>query len=244
MNVILCVRGDDMIRLCSFDVWNTLLDLDEMLKLFAESLSELMNISDKEIFRRLMNVRGRIKEERKKGVVPATEVLEYSQNLLAQSLGVDVEIVKRAAAKATLKTNERIILRGVKETLRNLKERGFRIVALGNVMLWPSAYSRMILEAEGISDYIDKQFYSDELNTYKPMRDMFLKPLKEFSIKPYEAIHVGDTKAEDYEGALKAGLYAAWISPKSEMKRISERGFVIPSISEMEKVLEEIERRE
>jgi len=30
-----------MIKLCSFDVWNTLLNLNLMLKLFGKSLSEL-----------------------------------------------------------------------------------------------------------------------------------------------------------------------------------------------------------
>lgn len=229
-----------MIRLISFDVWNTLLDINLMLKALGKALAEIIEIEEKDVFEKIVNARKQIKEQRKNKIGIPERALEESQELLAEILGVDVEIVKRAAAKAVLNVDSKIVLDGVKETLKSLKEQNYTIITLGNVMFWPSSYTRLILEKFGLANYIDKQFYSDELKAYKPMKEVFLKPLRYFKVSPNEAVHVGDTKAEDFEGALSSGLYAIWINPEEDVKKISERGFVVRNVRDILIVLEEL----
>ena len=226
-----------MIRLISFDVWNTLLDISIMIKALEKALAEMLNLPEEEVMRRILETREEIKNIRKTKSGNPEKALEESQELLAKALGVDVEIIKRAATKATLTVNDSIILPGVKETLKKLHGR-YIITTTGNVMFWPSAYTRLILEKFGLAEYITKQFYSDETKAYKPMKEAFLAPLRYFNVSPEEAIHIGDTKAEDFEGALNAGMYACWINPETEkVEQIHEKGFVVKNTKDLLEVL-------
>ncbi|AHF81009.1 HAD family hydrolase [Thermococcus paralvinellae] len=226
-------------KLVSFDVWNTLLDINIMLEELTKALAEMTKKEYKEVFEKAIEARGEIKELRKSKRGNPEKALEESQEILAKKLGCDVEIIKRAAAKATLRVNERIVIKGAVEGLKAAKERGLIIVTTGNVMFWPSAYTRLILERFVLADFIDKQFYSDELKAYKPMKEVFLKPLEYFGVNPEEALHIGDTYAEDFEGALSAGLWAVWINSDAEkVERIAEKGFVVRNAGELGEVFE------
>jgi len=229
-------------KLVSFDVWNTLLDINVMLEELTKVLAELTKKTHREIFEKVIEARGEIKELRKSKRGNPEKALEESQEILAKKLGCDVEIIKRAVAKATLRVDERIVIKGAIEGLKATKEGDLIVVTLGNVMFWPSAYTRLILEKFGLADFIDKQFYSDEVKAYKPMKEVFLKPLEYFGVNPEEALHIGDTYAEDFEGALSAGLWAIWINPDAEkVKRIAEKGFVVRNAGEVGEVLEQLD---
>jgi len=229
-----------MIRLISFDVWNTLLDINVMIENLVKALSELLEVSEEEIMEKILKTREEIKKIRKSRSGDPEKALEESQELLARALEVDIEIVKRAAAKATLTADGRIVLPEVKETLKKLHGQ-YIITTTGNVMFWPSSYTRLILEKFGLADYITKQFYSDEIKAYKPMKEAFLAPLHYFNVSPNEALHIGDTKAEDFEGALAVGMYACWINPAAgKIEKIHERGFVVRSIKDLLEVLSQL----
>ncbi len=233
------------VKLVSFDVWNTLLDINVMLDAMAVELSKLMGACIVDVVEGMMLTRERIKAMRAKTAGSPAKALEESQEMLAELLGIDVELVKRAAAKAVLRVDDEIVLPGAKEALEGVKRRGLKVTVTGNVMFWPGSYTRLLLERFGLMDHIDKTFFADEVLAYKPMPEMFEKPLEVFRVKPGEAIHIGDTKAEDFEGALRAGMWAVWINPEAEgVGRIHERGFEVPAVEGILEVLEEIEKEE
>ena len=226
-------------KLASFDVWNTLLDINAMLDAMAVELSKLMGTCIVDVVEGMMLARSRIKRMRAEGEGDPARALEESQEMLAGLLGADVELVKRAAARAVLKVDESIVLQGAKEALGGVKERGLKVTVTGNVMFWPGSYTRLLLERFGLMEYIDKTFFADEVLAYKPMREMFEKPLGTFNVEPEEAIHIGDTKAEDFEGALRAGMWAVWINPEAKkVRKIHERGFEVPRVEGILEVLE------
>ncbi|WP_297436511.1 HAD family hydrolase [Thermococcus sp.] len=231
-------------KLVSFDVWNTLLDIDVMLDSLAVELSKLMGACILDVADGMVLTRERIKRMRARTVGDPSRALEDSQEMLAELLGTDVELVKRAAARAVLKVDEGIVLPGAKEALEGVKRKGLKATVTGNVMFWPGSYTRLLLERFGLMDYIDKTFFADEVLAYKPMPETFRKPLETFGIEPEEAIHIGDTYAEDFEGALRAGLWAVWINPETDgARRIHERGFEVPAVEGILEVLERIEKR-
>ncbi len=226
-------------KLVSFDVWNTLLDINVMLDAMAVELSKLMGACIIDVVEGIMFTRERIKGLRAKTAGDPSRALEESQELLADLLGIDVELVKRAAARAVLVVDEEIVLPGAKEALEGVKRRGLKVTVTGNVMFWPGSYTRLLLERFGLMDHINKTFFADEVLAYKPMPEMFEKPLKVFNVRPEEAVHIGDTYAEDFEGALRAGLWAVWINPEAEeVRRIHERGFEAPGVEGILEVLE------
>ena len=214
----------------SFDVWGTILNLDLMLKSFIDSLNELIggDVSDD-----VMMVRRRIKEFRKDFEIEPGRDFELSQELLAERLNLEIDVIRRAAAKAMLKINESMVMDGVHQVLRFVEDNGLRSVIIGNVMFWPSSYTRLILERFRLAEYFDRQYYSDEVGAYKPMKEIFLKPLSEFRINPDKAVHVGDSFFEDFRGALDAGLHAILISRRSRSETIGEMGLVIEDIREL-----------
>lgn len=230
-----------MIRLVSFDVWNTLLDINVMLDTMAVELSKLMKTCIVDVVEGMLFTRERIKGMRARGEGDPKRALEESQELLAELLGIDVELVKRAAARAVLNVGDEIVLPGAKGALQGVKKRNLKVTVTGNVMFWPGSYTRLLLERFGLMDFIDKTFFADEVGAFKPLPEMFRKPLETFGVKPEEAIHIGDTYAEDFEGALKAGLWAVWINPEAgEIRKLNERGFEVPSVEAILDVLEKI----
>ncbi|NJE09563.1 HAD family hydrolase [Thermococcus sp. MAR1] len=229
-------------KLVSFDVWNTLLDINVMLDSMAVELSKLMGACIIDVVEGMMLTRERIKRIRAKTAGNPARALEESQEMLAELLGIDVELVKRAGARALLRVDEGIVLPGAKEALEGVKRKGLKVTLTGNVMFWPGSYTRLLLERFGLTDYIDKTFFADEVLAYKPMPEMFEKLLRVFNVSPDEAIHIGDTYAEDFEGALRAGLWAVWINPEAEeIRKIHERGFEVPNVEGILEVLEMIE---
>lgn len=230
-----------MIKLVSLDVWNTLLDIDVMLEAIAKEVDSLTSKGFDFALATIYSVRREIKALRREKKVPMDKVLSFSQDMLAETLGVDVETIKKSIARAVLNVPDRKLVKdSAEEVLKELKKKGYVVVVLGNVMFWPSSYTRLLLEKTGLADYIDKQYYSDEINSYKPMPDVFHRPLKDFNVSPDEAVHVGDSVKEDYEGALEAGLYAILIDENmdSEIMKPSERGFIIKDLKYLPKVLE------
>ena len=228
-------------KLVSFDVWNTLLDINVMLDSMAVELSRLMGACIVDVVEGMILTREMIKRMRAKEAGNPARALEESQEMLAELLGTDVELVKRAGARAVLRVDERIVLPGAKEALEGVRRKGLKVTVTGNVMFWPGSYTRLLFERFGLMDYIDKTFFADEVRAFKPMSEMFEKPLRVFNVSPDEAIHIGDTKAEDFEGALRAGLWAVWINPEAEgVRRIHERGFEVSSVEGILEVLENI----
>lgn len=225
-------------KLVSFDVWNTLLDMNGMLDAFSAELSNLMGTCIVDVVEAIMLTRARIKGMRARGEGDPKRALEESQEMLAEILGVDIEVIRRAAARVTLNVGD-LVLPGAEDALKDAKRRGLKVTVTGNVMFWPGSYTRLLLERVGLMRYIDRTFFADEVGAFKPLPEMFRKPLEVFGIEPEEALHVGDTYAEDFEGALRVGMWGAWINPEAGgVRRISERGFEIPSIGELPEVLD------
>ncbi|AMM53172.1 HAD family hydrolase [Pyrococcus kukulkanii] len=225
-------------KLITFDVWNTLLDLNLMLDEFSFQLAKLAGLCVADVVQSVIDVRDNLKKMRAKASEDPREVLTGSQRMLAEKLGISIELVKRAGARAVLSIDERLVLEGAKETLKEVKGKGINTAVLGNVMFWPGSYTRLLLEKFGLMEFIDMSFFADEVLTYKPRKEMFQKALEAFGVRSEEALHIGDTYAEDYQGARNAGMWAVWINhERREIKKLEERGFEVPSIKGLLKVL-------
>lgn len=228
-------------KLISFDVWNTLLDLNIMLEEFSYQISTLAGLCIVDVVEKVVEVREEFKRMRAQESEEPGKVLFLTQEKLAEKLGVDIEVIRRAGARATLNVDERIVLEGAKEALIKAKENFGTVVVLGNVMFWPGSYTRLILERFGLMEFIDRSYFADEVGSYKPRKEMFEKPLKDFNVKAEEALHVGDTYTEDYVGARRIGMVAVWINPEGkEIKKLEGKGYEIPNIKLLPEIFKEL----
>jgi len=93
------------------------------------------------------------------------------------------------------------------DVLTQLKERGFE---LGIITNFDSRFFQVVRELE-INQLFDSVTISSLAGGAKPAAKIFSYALDQHVIVPDEALHVGDHKIEDFEGAKQAGLHAVLI---------------------------------
>lgn len=97
-------------------------------------------------------------------------------------------------------------------TLRRLKSDGFRLGIISN---WDQRLFS-IVEQLGLSSYFEAVIASSAVGSAKPGRVIFDAALKAMNGASHESIHIGDSLADDYHGALSAGLSAVLIDRGSK----------------------------
>ena len=91
--------------------------------------------------------------------------------------------------------------------LARLRGEGFTLVVASN---WDVSLHD-VLERTGLDVLLDGVVTSAEVGVAKPDPRLFAAALAVAGVGPAEALHVGDSFEEDFEGALRAGLDAAWL---------------------------------
>lgn len=100
----------------------------------------------------------------------------------------------------------------VPETLARLREEGFALVVASN---WDVSLHD-VLERTGLDVRLDGVVTSAEVGVAKPDARLFAAALSVAGVGADEALHVGDSVEEDVEGALRAGLDAAWLDREGD----------------------------
>ncbi|MEM0025027.1 MAG: HAD family hydrolase [Zestosphaera sp.] len=222
-----------MIKLVIFDVWDTLLSLEGMHELLASKLSEHLGLDSLKVLSLLKSVHSEVKNLRI-NKTPANKVLEESRKRLCEKLGLGVDYFMMIHEELGRDAKEGklgyLIIDGARDVLSYVKSKRLKTAVLGNVLFWDSSITTSILETSGMSQFIDKLFFSDTLGHQKPEFEAFMTVLKHFNLKPDEAIHVGDNTREDFGGALVAGLKAVLIKNLREEIIKTEEFAIIPNI--------------
>ncbi|MEM2465707.1 MAG: HAD family hydrolase [Candidatus Bathyarchaeia archaeon] len=231
------------VKLVSFDVWDTLLSIKSYYRNIAFELARFMNLPLETIAEKLVEGYGKVRAVRRAGGFKDSEIVPSALEVIAKFLSVKAETVSRAILVATEKHSaEQHLIEGAREAVRRAKEMGAKVVVVGNVVLWPGSYNRVLLEKAGLSKFIDEQFYADELGVSKPKPEIFAKVLSRFNIQPYEALHVGDSIFEDLAGAVLSHMNAVLIDKNvSDVIKLSSWNvYIIPRISLLEYVVKEL----
>jgi putative hydrolase of the HAD superfamily len=92
----------------------------------------------------------------------------------------------------------------VPAVLAGLARRGLR---LGVVSNWDHRLPGLLAEL-GLARFFGAVAYSAAAGVEKPDRRIFLRALDELGVEPAAALHVGDGRLEDVEGAVAAGMKA------------------------------------
>ena len=92
----------------------------------------------------------------------------------------------------------------VPEVLEALRERGLALAVVSNFD------SRLppLLDALGLGSFFDAVVCSGAVGAAKPDRAIFAHALAALGVEASEALHVGDSRVNDYDGARAAGIAA------------------------------------
>jgi putative hydrolase of the HAD superfamily len=107
----------------------------------------------------------------------------------------------------------------VHATLDALARRGLTLAVVSN---WDSHLPRL-LTALGLTSRFATLAVSAIEETGKPDPEIFRRACARVNVAPAEALHVGDSLAEDYEGARAAGLAALLLDRHGRHPEISDR---------------------
>ena len=72
-----------------------------------------------------------------------------------------------------------------------------------------------LLEALGLAPFFDAVVCSGEVGVAKPDRAIFAHALSALGVEPSEALHVGDSRRNDYDGARAAGIDALLVDRRA-----------------------------
>lgn len=96
---------------------------------------------------------------------------------------------------------------GSVETIKGFVNK-YRLGVISDTGVSPSYVLKELLSRAGIIEYFDILVFSDEFGKSKPERSVFVHALKLLDVEPEEAVHVGDLKRTDMEGAAGVGMYS------------------------------------
>ncbi len=119
----------------------------------------------------------------------------------------------------------------VRPTLDGLAARGIPLAVVSN---WDSHLPRL-LEEQDLSRYFRTVSVSAIEETGKPGAEIFRRTCERMGVEAAEALHVGDSLRDDFEGARAAGLQALLLDRRGDHRDVAER---IVSLAEIPARLE------
>ncbi len=183
----------------------TIAGLDELL---AE-LSPRLEVADFGL--RMMEVSREIFRDKAKKNIEISSSERFRMALQAMELSGDLAAVALQMSERHMNSllNAVVCPPGRADLLGGLAAR-FSLALLSNFD--HAVAARKVLERAGLLDYFDCVVISDDLGIRKPAAEIFLHACRGLSLDASVCLHVGDSHAEDIEGAAGAGLSALWVN--------------------------------
>ena len=132
------------------------------------------------------------------------ESLERLRDRCAEALGSELGYQGPRVREAMMASLEFTAFEDVPGALAELRRRGLRLVVASN---WDCSLPEW-LEDAGLLELVDGVVSSAEAGASKPDPAVFARALELAGAAPEEALHVGDSVRNDFEGARAAGLNA------------------------------------
>lgn len=98
---------------------------------------------------------------------------------------------------------------GAAAAVRELAARGVTLGIVSNTGRTPGLILRRVLEGHGLLGHFTAISYSDEVGVRKPDVEIFHATLARARVRPAEAVHIGDNPDADVMGARAVGMRAA-----------------------------------
>ncbi len=100
---------------------------------------------------------------------------------------------------------------GSEETLRTLREKGYR---LGIVTNGPCVQQHRKLDVSGLRPLLDTVLVSSQEGVAKPDAELFRRAAARLGLSPAQCLFVGDHPVNDIEGALASGMKAIFLDTR------------------------------
>jgi FMN phosphatase YigB (HAD superfamily) len=199
----------------TFDVGNTLLGHPdgESIRVERRALKQWLQshgVVEKERLRGVLAAAGRAWSDADVGTPRVAT--KAAADSIVDSLGLQVTGGERARLRGLMadiyRERPRGAAEGAADALRRLKDHGIELGIVSNRGASPGRLVMRQLEANGLAGFFDPAaiIWSDEVGFSKPDPRIYLSCLRALGITPERAVHVGDKKAKDVDGARRLGM--------------------------------------
>jgi putative hydrolase of the HAD superfamily len=105
-----------------------------------------------------------------------------------------------------------IVYPEILQVLQQWREQGIELGVISNF----DTRLHQVLEALDLAQFFTSVTLSTAVGAAKPQADIFKAALAKHQCSPEQAIHIGDSWSEDYQGAKSAGLQGIWLYRKED----------------------------
>jgi putative hydrolase of the HAD superfamily len=228
------------IRLITFDLDNTLWDVDQVIiraetkmrQWMEEHAPESLNYYSSDY---LIEIRQRIVSDNPSKRFDLSFMRLAILSEVMSLSGMDAKEAKQNAQNAFAvffeARNEVSFFPGALEMLSKIK---------GHYLIYALTNGNADIKKTGLDTYMDGAINAAEVSASKPSPEMFHLVLRKTKLKPENAVHIGDNLVDDIEGAYNAGFYSIWVNLKSETmsKKGAQPNQIVTSLSEIPTLLE------
>ena len=203
-----------------FDLFGTLLDIDEKQNNYDEALQWLASMYFENRFIELKKLseifKAKYLEDRK---ISNKETSFFNQlTFFENALGITIydDFSKVELHFIHLFRREKLI-NGVFELLEYLNENDYRVFILSN-SIFSGNNIKIYLDHLGAGKYIEDLFTSADIGFRKPSEEIFTYVIEKLEIKyPKEVYFIGDSLEKDYKGAKNIGFTPILMGSSEEM---------------------------
>ncbi|MCI0445506.1 HAD family hydrolase [bacterium] len=239
-----------MIRLITFDFWNTL---------FVDRGEEIRNDMRKEFaFSRLQEYKPDLTKDELNAAFEVarfdfelqwrtytTSTMNKYVQVVCNELGIGIsqddqeEIV--GFFETVLLQHQPLLIPNAGDAVKNAKAR-LKVGLISDTGYSPGRTLRKIMGNHGIESHFDSFSFSNETGYLKPRLESFLQILHDLKIRPEEAVHIGDLEHTDIAGAKRIGMKAIkFIGANHLATRESMADVVIDDMAELPVALEKLQ---
>lgn len=206
-----------MIKLVTFDLWNTLVsgtNTDILRKMRITELSKILKQNDFNILNNDIEQAFNdsweyfMQEWQSRHYTPIASALMYRFFSVLNIEPNDECFIKVTEyIETSLLDGENELINGIEELVFKLHKK-YALAVISDTGYTPGRYLRVLLKDLNIYNVFDVFAFSDEIGVSKPDKRIFNYTLNYFNIKPDEALHIGDLLSTDIEGACEAGMHS------------------------------------
>ncbi len=255
----------ERLRVITFDVYQTLIRYGEdLIREIGESITRYFNemgysVESSVVTEYYKSIEREVRFDRRRGFV-STPPMENVRRLvlkICQRYGIPINNrltvdVQNVIADTVSNSRRVSAIEGVYELLNMLKEDGWIIGIVSNVIFWPGRVTRSLMTRFGLWKFVTYGAFSDEVGYSKPHPVIFDTLVRTLTgeREPDIAVHVGDNFYEDFLGALMYGMVSVLYDPSGAFMKgegsphevLKCRAYIVRNTKDVATVAEEVSK--
>jgi len=221
-----------MIKLITFDLWNTLISdvgsadtrkfrIERLKKMFKEGFDR--DFLSEEIDAAINNAWKVFTVEWDSRNYTPTTVYMVRQMFSFLKLDHSTYVFDSAVnlMETALLTSESRFVEGIEELVKKVNS-DYALAVISDTGFAPGKHLREVLKKKGIFRYFSMFAFSDEIGVAKPDKRIFNYVLESVGVLPSEAVHIGDLLKTDIKGAKDSGMKAVHFTKEVFVKEDRE----------------------